>query len=429
MKHENYTDQLPDWLRDLQNESWQVEVVLSGLILFSLFQGFDFIDYIESRFIFEFSILNVQGLGAILKTANAWLIICFVAHLLLRAVWVGMVGLSYSFPQGIRKENLKYRPVFKQFLERIPDTKDRILQLERWASIMFSVAYLFFMSLLGALSYIMFLLVFPVFAIKPLFSNFDDYAYIAGWMNTVIINIGIAFIFDFLSLGLFKKIPYFARIYYPIYRVVNIVTLAFMYRNIYYTLVTNIKYWKLIGAVLVYIGASYFLMEAYTGNGISGIEMFPKSRSTEVVLELHEYDNLRDPEEHVVLSIQSDVIEDNYLRIFVASIHMIEDSIKVNCNYEERVKEEAQDTLALNCMKEYLDVWVDDSLQNTPTWLFYRQKNTNQLGVISYLNIDHLDIGNHYVEVKFMKPISDKFKGLGRIPFYKTVGRREGLRD
>ncbi len=425
MKHENYTDQLPDWLRDLQNESWQIEVVLSGLILFSLFQGFHFIDYIESRFIFEFSILSVQGLGGILKTANAWLIICFVTHLLLRAVWVGMVGLSYSFPEGIIKENLKYRPVFKQFLSQIPQTRERILQLERWASTMFAMAYMFFMSLLGALSFIMVLLVLPVFAMKPLFSNFGNYAYAAGWFNTIIVSTGIIFIFDFLTLGLLKKIPYFARIYYPIYRVVNVVTFAFMYRNIYYTLITNIRYWKLMGAVVIYLGASYVLIENYSGNGISGIEVFPESRGTKTILSLNEYDNLRGEEDHTVITIQSDVIKENYLRIFVASIHMIEDSIKVNCNYDERVKEEAQDSLALECMSNYLEVWVNGTLQNVPKWYFYRQKNTSQVGMLGYLDIGHLEIGNHQVEIKFAKPIADELQGLGIIPFYKAVGRRE----
>lgn len=44
---------------------------------------------------------------AVLKVANVWLIGGFMIHLLLRSIWVALVGLSYVYKNGVDITHLK----------------------------------------------------------------------------------------------------------------------------------------------------------------------------------------------------------------------------------------------------------------------------------------------------------------------------------
>jgi len=96
------------WLEQLQRNSWEPEVLISGIILAFLFA-------FPSR-VYEFAAFLIQevGVGSMLS----WLVliyltaiisvfkIFFVVHLGLRFMWAGLLGLSYAFPKGVIQEKL-----------------------------------------------------------------------------------------------------------------------------------------------------------------------------------------------------------------------------------------------------------------------------------------------------------------------------------
>ncbi|WP_373395991.1 hypothetical protein V8V91_15465 [Algoriphagus halophilus] len=91
------------WLENLQRNSWEPEVIISGITLAFLFA-------FPSQ-LFEFAAYLIQDLGTGFLPAILILIysstiisvfkIFFVVHLILRFVWAGLLGLSYAFPEGV----------------------------------------------------------------------------------------------------------------------------------------------------------------------------------------------------------------------------------------------------------------------------------------------------------------------------------------
>jgi hypothetical protein len=92
-----------NWLEELKHNSWEPETIISGIAILGLFQ----VPRLLDRFLIFFN-ANVYGettdmdnAVSLLKVAIYWVILGLVIHLVIRAIWVGMIGLSYSFPGGV----------------------------------------------------------------------------------------------------------------------------------------------------------------------------------------------------------------------------------------------------------------------------------------------------------------------------------------
>lgn len=123
------------WLEHLQKNSWEPEVIISGISLAVLF--------IIPSSLFEYSIIMIQDYGlehipALLVLAYFSLIISvfkifLITHLFLRFMWAGMLGITYAFPEGVLKNKLFK---FSQDLD-YPHPRVYLLNLERWCSMIY----------------------------------------------------------------------------------------------------------------------------------------------------------------------------------------------------------------------------------------------------------------------------------------------------
>lgn len=96
------------WLENLQRNSWEPEVIISGITLAFLF--------IFPSKVYEFAAYLIQDLGVGYMPSSLVLLyltmvisvfkIFFVVHLALRFVWAGLLGLSYVFPEGVIDDKL-----------------------------------------------------------------------------------------------------------------------------------------------------------------------------------------------------------------------------------------------------------------------------------------------------------------------------------
>jgi len=161
------------WLENLQRNSWEPEVIISGIILAFLFA-------FPSK-IYTFSAMLVQELGVAFLLSMLVLLylsavisvfkIFFVVHLVLRFVWAGLLGLSYAFPEGVIKENLF--KILQNYTYRTP--AQMVLKMERICSMTFAypISFVFiilvFTSYLGILVFIYVLLDISFFIIYLLF--------------------------------------------------------------------------------------------------------------------------------------------------------------------------------------------------------------------------------------------------------------------
>ncbi|GMQ31379.1 hypothetical protein Aconfl_40230 [Algoriphagus confluentis] len=144
------------WLEHLQKNSWEPEVIISGISLAFLF-------VIPSR-LFEFSVILIQDYG--LEQIPAQLILVYfsliitvfklflIIHLIMRFIWAGLLGISYAFPNGVIKENLfKYSQNIDYF-----HPVHYLLKLERWCSMLYGFPITVAIPIFSITLYLLFLI-------------------------------------------------------------------------------------------------------------------------------------------------------------------------------------------------------------------------------------------------------------------------------
>jgi hypothetical protein len=126
-------------------QTYEMELLVSGALTFALLQlpgklnpSFDramsFVDGGERLFV-------VYGFVYVLLAINA-LIVFFATHLLLRAFWIGLVGLESVYPGGVDWERLKIGRHSVGILRRqIPPLGSSIDRLDDICSLVFSLAF------------------------------------------------------------------------------------------------------------------------------------------------------------------------------------------------------------------------------------------------------------------------------------------------
>ncbi|MEP5103776.1 MAG: hypothetical protein ABJQ84_04115, partial [Ekhidna sp.] len=153
----------PKWLTKLQQHSWEPEILLSGIVLYGMFKVPDILD--EFLIFFKLNIFgnsqDIDNLVALFKMGIYWLITGLILHLICRGVWIGMVGLSYTFSDGIRHNKLKYKGRFKEKVNRTPSYELIVIRLEKISSSLFSISFMLFMSVIGGYFFFLILIVIP----------------------------------------------------------------------------------------------------------------------------------------------------------------------------------------------------------------------------------------------------------------------------
>lgn len=140
------TDKRPKWLRKLERESWQAELVISGAAIFGslqlpglleMFQHYLLLNYDEYALFFWFFATIYWAIFVY------GLIILFVFHFIIRALWIGLVGLNSIYPDGFKETNLSGKELQARLKEDYGDINGRINKLDRTASGMFGTGFAF----------------------------------------------------------------------------------------------------------------------------------------------------------------------------------------------------------------------------------------------------------------------------------------------
>ncbi|MEM9324735.1 MAG: hypothetical protein AAGA85_03730 [Bacteroidota bacterium] len=134
----------PQWLIETQNNSWNPELLISGISILFIFAFGDRLNDFAIGVIQDYGVnpaLILLAVGYVTVAVQA-LKYAFVLHLVMRGVWVGLVGLNYAFPEGIRVEKLPKVSRQPFFLQDLKDTIDIIMRVERICSSIFSIAFM-----------------------------------------------------------------------------------------------------------------------------------------------------------------------------------------------------------------------------------------------------------------------------------------------
>ena len=134
-------------LNRLQEESWQLELIVSGVVIFLLLGMYEPAN--DLGLTVSKTTMGNSALSLIVPTLYSFVFIAYVAligmflfHLALRGMWIGAIGLR-SVSGGFDYDELNYQPRYQNFLRRrLGSFDDYIMRLERNASVTFSLAFL-----------------------------------------------------------------------------------------------------------------------------------------------------------------------------------------------------------------------------------------------------------------------------------------------
>lgn len=414
--------QLEDWLKYLYRESWQQELLITGITLFLLFQVPDSLTYLEAK-LFQYFYSNDLIIAAaiimfgIFKISANILIFNILIDIFLRGLWIGLIGLSSAFPEGVQKSRFKYHPILEtRILDKITDPKKTIIKLDIICSIIFSFTFLIIFYLFSFGLFIVYIL------LMVLGIQYFDGTWISGvFIGLIVIfcSLGCIYFLDFITFGGLRRFKLTAKPYYFIYKIFNYITLSFFYKNIYYTLISNVKK-RYIFPVL----SAYFLFVVLISDGNNGSTKRGEAKVVTTVF----YDDLRAENELIkVASIPSDVVKGNWLKVFTrfdinrkTIKHFVPEYME-----EDREILNTRPTITRQIFEDMLTAYtirIDNQEIDSLDWLFQAHPNMGEKGFVTRVNLKDFSEGLHQLQIiypRLNKNDSLEYKVSCTIPFWK----------
>ena len=141
---------------------------------------------------------------------------------------------------------------------------------------------------------------------------------------------------DYFSLGFFKKLKWFSKVYYPFYQFYNVITLSSLSRSIYYYLISKFSKKKIR---LVYLAALTLIMTFFLLD-FNQHQYYPEE-SNPFTISSNFYDDDRPEDEYInSVSIQSSFIDKPNFQVFLRYDASDNALIKNNCMDFQPLREE-----------------------------------------------------------------------------------------
>jgi len=436
-----------NWLEKLQQESWHLELLVSGFTIFLLLQvAVELPSYFptlnrHTNFSPYVHTIIINFLGVTFFATYA-LIVNLILHIFFRGFWIAAIGLR-SVQSKIDFNELNYSAFFtKKLQNRVVSLDKLILRLDTIASVIFAFAFLVVFMLFSFALWILF-----VNGISILIGMLRDWIG-DNWLGTIVhylnaafaifmVVTGILYLIDTLSLGFFKKYKWLSKIYYPIYILHGKVTLAGIYRSIYYNLISRFprKY------IRVLLAGFIFLLVVFPFNRLSFYKYYPDRNSDAKFLMSNNYDNLRKPDQIIgTISIPSEIIETAYLPVFIRYSVKDNETLDSLCTdytptktsiwitgigrggFKDPYYKEKNAAKLLQCLSALYTISINDSTYTDLEYYFYQQPDSEVRGLKTMIDIKHLPRKNHEITLR-KKRLTSKKKLIERkvvsIPFWK----------
>ncbi len=225
-------------LDSLQQQSWELELLISGFAIFGLFTAY------EPLRIGAQNAQNEQQIYQVVLLSVAFIACCILLfnlllHVVLRGLWIGALGLRYV-SGDIEFDKLKYSDRFKNYLQKRIVSFDRyIANLENYCSVLFAISFLLIFHVLALTLIVLSLALVGNFVID----NDELPKWVSNWIGIPLILFlvfGMLLTFlDFITQGLLKRNKWVSKIYFPFYWVFSFLTLSFLYRPLVYNFLDN----------------------------------------------------------------------------------------------------------------------------------------------------------------------------------------------
>ena len=403
------------WLDKLQQESWQLELIISGFSIYGLSQVFEPLKIALSGF------ENQKNIVVLIASMIA-LISCYILmftlliHVILRGLWIGALGLRY-ISGDIDYKKLNYRPKFDRYLRKKIGSFDKyISRLEDYCSVLFAISFLLIFYILS-----IFLIIGALAAIGYFLVSDEVYTgklpKIIGGILMAFILIGVLLTFiDFVTQGFLKKKKWLAIIYFPFYWVFSYLTLSVLYRPLVYNFLDN-KFGKRLSLILIPI---YFLVIAASSYNYNRSNYLSSGDASNLYRA-----NILNYDENITekgmfirnASIPSKIITTHYLPVFIEYNDNVENAIfnfniglkpdddirgfKSGIVFNNYDSDKNIDSLKTEYMKTLSKIYsfkIDSLDYKNPDFLFTKHLN-KQDGFETVLPLKKLKQGKHLLSV------------------------------
>ena len=423
-------------LEKLQEESWQLELLISGFAIFGLFTAYDSI-------VLYFNEADATGQEykkiafAVIRISCIILIFSLLVHVLLRGLWIGALGLRYVSGE-IDYEELNYSDKFTRYLKKKVGSFDKyIATLENYCSIIFAASFLLIFYVLAMTCIII--------TIGFIGNNIISSDWLPEWISLwigiplmlfVVIGMFLTFI-DYITQGFLKRKKWISKIYFPFYWVFSFITLSFLYRPIVYNFLDN-KFGRRFTLLLfpLFIGVAVSFSLQYNFSNYFHLEI----ASDDYISNRENYEDLIDEKSGFIdnVVIQSKIIKENYIKLFVPYSEGIEDRVFY---FNQGLKPEKdirgldteifssgddkyinRDSLRRAYLATFNKIYytkIDTTIVDSEFIVSHTKKGT--LGFETFLPTDNLTRGKHVLEFKRMGLNNNNdtiYLSLRKIPFW-----------
>lgn len=399
--HEN----TPKWLKTIQLNSWEAELLISALVLYALFQVPEYLDQYALR---EFT--RDSRLPAFLKVlikAVRLLSVGYILHILVRGIWVASIGLSYVYPGGINTDRLNFKGKFKKELTFSKSLINAVLRLEKLSSVIYGISFVFFGTVLG-FGVFLFSFIYAFEFIQPMMETNAYLGQTVGLLILLYAFLSLLVFIDFLTNGLFRRKNWAAEWFYYVAIFFRIITLSFLYRRSLLVLISNTKGWKSHLVPIIILAVIIGFNELTRSSSATRFETY-LSESTQPTFKSMSYENLRKKDDLLVATLQSDIIDQKVLRVFLddlkifGRIYMLEN--KGKNEWDGLTSNES--SLLLN---KWLSIKVDATEIVDIDWFINQHPIESEFGFNTIIDIQGLERGTHNLSISFdttqMKPFT-----------------------
>lgn len=441
-------DQIEGWLKKLERESWQLELLVSAFTIFLLIgansQFGEFIIDLQYQYNLNGAISIAYIFLILIQKSILALTICLVVHLMLRGFWIGAIGLR-SVQSTIDFNKLNYNEFFTEKLKKKVISLDKmVIMLDEICSVIFAFSFLIISILLAFGMFLTFLAI-SGFVLSTGLSALPSGTFsliltiIVTFIYFILIIAGMIYMIDYFTLGFFKKIKWFARLYYPVYRFYNIITLSSLSRSIYYYLISKFSK-KRIRIVYALVGVTVLFMILFS---FDQYQYFPGSSRGNIV-NANFYDDERPDDKYInTISIESKFIDKRHFQVFLRYDPADNPLIAAQCpdyeplkddglNMQLRFKTEGANfqitgidfsnedqQILLDCQKSIYQISVNDSIYSSLKYHFYIHPAKSQKGLLTTIPTDDFIVGENILSVKKVSADSSVvFEDFVSVPFW-----------
>jgi hypothetical protein len=405
---------VPQWLQNLQENSWEIELLISGGAVFTLLQFPDiFLNFIRTAKITSdipgTNIIMVMGMAGIKILTNG-----FILHLLLRSFWLAMVCINYIFPQGIDARKMHRAFPFRS-RHVAGDLQEQIMKVDRFSGLVIFMTIMSTLVLAGLVVGIMVVVFFIEFlgVYGLMYQEIDE---ILG-ISTLI------YFCDLLLMGTLRRIPVLSWLLFPFFWVYDVITFRSFYTRPLALFSSNIH------RPTFFFGASVFII--FTGvltyipltQAMHWPRIFDAREYREQLTTSNRafvdwyYADKREPGQRGLVYIPSHLIEYNFLQVNLRYDRWMDDLL-AQSNPDRKAR----------FLSNLIELSVDDSLYAQVEWIETKEIGDSQMGLMAMVDISDLSNGFHKVRVKSKNLPFPKYQEIRSmtiseitIPFWKDV--------